>query len=251
MALRDDGEGEVMVVGVDGCPAGWFAVGLDGERWTTTVFSSIKDLWAENSIADLILIDIPIGLREEGHDERRCDVKARKLVGWPRCSSVFPAPCRAAIYKNTYEKASLINNERTGRKLSLQSYHISHKIRDVDEFLTENQGPCQAIRETHPEICFWAFAGRPMEHPKRKTAGFRERVAALGSFFTKAVEIIEEASRLYLRRDVGRDDIVDALAAAVTAVGGADGLVSIPDKPEYDSVGLRMEIVYATHGKDA
>lgn len=238
-------------IGVDGCPAGWFAVVLDGERWTMAVFSSIKYLWEENNNADLILIDIPIGLRDEGPDERRCDVEARKLLGWPRRCSVFPAPCRAAVYEDNYEKASLINNELTGRKLSLQSYHISRKIREVNEFLTENQGIYQAIRETHPEVCFRALAGRPMAHSKKKAVGFRERMGVLEFLLPKAVEIVEEAPRLYRRGDVGRDDIVDALAAAVTATGGADGLVSIPDKPEYDSKGLRMEIVYRTQGEDA
>jgi predicted RNase H-like nuclease len=251
MALRDDGKGELKIVGVDGCRAGWFAVGLDGERWITTVFSSIKDLWAENSNADSILIDIPIGLRDEGPNERRCDVEARKLLGWPRRCSVFPAPCRVAVYKDTYEEASRINNELTARKLSLQSYHISRKIREVNTLLAKEPVARRVIRETHPEVCFWALADRPMEHSKRKAAGFRERVVVLESFLPKAIKIVEEALRLYLRRDVGRDDIVDALIAAVTAVGGADGLTSIPDEPEYDSVGLRMEIVYRTDGKDA
>lgn len=43
---------------------------------------------------------------------------------------------------------------------------------------------------------------------------------------------------------------MDALAAAVAAVGGAEGLASIPDEPEYDSVGLPIEIVYPRYWRD-
>ncbi|UCE28009.1 MAG: DUF429 domain-containing protein [Candidatus Coatesbacteria bacterium] len=244
MARGDDGEGEVKAVGVDGCRAGWFAVVLSAERSETAVYSTIKELWAENNDADLILVDIPIGLRTEGPDERLCDVEARKLLGWPRRCSVFPAPCHAAVYEDIYEDASRVNKKLTGRKLSLQSYHISRKIREVDKLLAEDPAARRVIRETHPEVCFWAFAGGPMKYPKRKTIGFRERMATLRSFFSKAVEIVEEALRSYRRRDVGRDDILDALVAAVAVVRGAEGLASIPDEPEFDSAGLPMEIVY-------
>ena len=41
-----------------------------------------------------------------------------------------------------------------------------------------------------------------------------------------------------------RDDIPDALSAAVTATVGVEGLVSIPETPEFDSQDLRMEMVY-------
>jgi predicted RNase H-like nuclease len=231
LALRDDGEGEVKVVGVDGCRAGWFAVVLRGERSATAVYSTVKELWAENNDADLILIDIPIGLRDEGHDERLCDVEARKLLRWPRRSGVFPAPCRAAAYEDIYENASRVNKKLTDRNLSLQTYHISRKIREVDKFLRDNRGARQVVRETHPEVCFWAFAGGPMKYPKKKTTGFRERTATLGSFFPKTVEIAGGALHSYLRKDVGRDDIVDALAAGVAAIRGAEGLASIPNEP--------------------
>ena len=43
---------------------------------------------------------------------------------------------------------------------------------------------------------------------------------------------------------VKADDILDALAAAVTALLGNDHLVSIPDEAETDSCGLPMEMVY-------
>ncbi|MEW6348758.1 MAG: DUF429 domain-containing protein [Thermodesulfobacteriota bacterium] len=41
-------------------------------------------------------VDIPIGLRDHG-PERSCDLEARRLLGIRR-SSVFPVPCRSAVY---------------------------------------------------------------------------------------------------------------------------------------------------------
>ena len=87
-----------MFVGVDGCRAGWLAIGLETEgNWQVNMFSDVSRLWDYHRQASLILIDIPIGLKTGGKAERRCDPEARKLLG-PRRSSVFPAPCREAIY---------------------------------------------------------------------------------------------------------------------------------------------------------
>jgi len=88
-------------VGVDGCRAGWLAIGLETEgNWQVNVFPDVSSLWNHHRGASLILIDIPIGLKASGKAERRCDPVVRKLLG-PRRSSVFPAPCRGAIYASS------------------------------------------------------------------------------------------------------------------------------------------------------
>ena len=108
----------MLYVGADGCQAGWFTITLaEGNDWEVNLFPNIEKLWEQYKDASLILLDIPIGLREEGHDERSCDKDARKLLGPKRGSSVFPAPCRAALHADTYESASEINARMTGRRL--------------------------------------------------------------------------------------------------------------------------------------
>ena len=99
-----------MFVGVDGCRAGWLAIALETEgSWQVNTFPDVSSLWDHHRDASLILIDIPIGLKAEGRTERRCDPVARKLIG-PRRSSLFPAPCREAIYARSYQEAlSLIH----------------------------------------------------------------------------------------------------------------------------------------------
>src|SRR6476620_489556 len=92
-------------VGVDGCRAGWIAIAFDeSDAHSHLVTSTIADV-ARRYPSGLVLVDIPIGLRDTERDERRCDLEARVLLG-PRASSVFPAPCRAALGLATYREAS-------------------------------------------------------------------------------------------------------------------------------------------------
>jgi predicted RNase H-like nuclease len=43
---------------------------------------------------------------------------------------------------------------------------------------------------------------------------------------------------------VGKDDILDALVAAITALAGLNALVSVPDPSESDECGLPMQMLY-------
>jgi predicted RNase H-like nuclease len=82
-------------VGIDGCKAGWFAVIISSRQsWAFNVYDDITQLWNKLKDAELLLIDIPIGLLEDGEAGRTCDIMARKILGRPRASSVFPPPVR-------------------------------------------------------------------------------------------------------------------------------------------------------------
>lgn len=235
-----------MFVGVDGCKKGWIIVELtDDDNWKVDIFPDIASLWNECKRASLILIDIPIGLRDSGCDERHCDKKAREMLGPKRASSVFPAPCRGALDASSYEQACQINKRMTGRKLSLQTWSILPKIREVNNLLINDALSRSHIRETHPEVCFWALAGgRPMLHSKKKKEGRSKRLELLKTIYPQTEEVIKYASKNWLRRDLALDDVLDALVASITARKGFDKLLSIPEVPEFDSYGLPMEIVY-------
>lgn len=150
-----------MFVCADGCRAGWFAVLLaENSNWKIDVFPDVFSLWNRYKSTSVILIDIPIGLRERGYKERKCDKKARQLLGPRRASGVFPAPCRTTIYTESYEKANVINKQMTGRGLSLQTWNIIPKIREVDILLSNDESTRLKVREIYPEICLWALAVR-------------------------------------------------------------------------------------------
>jgi predicted RNase H-like nuclease len=246
--------GKKVFVGVDGCRAGWFAVFLEGGyenacRWKVELFlkfSCLVDFLNNNyGHADpLVLIDIPIGLKYGGSGERLSDTGARSVLK-ARKSSIFPVPCREAIYAETYEKACEINERLTGKRISKQAWNIVPKIRDVDGFLIENENFREKVREVGPEICFQSFAGFPMKHPKKEVEGFLERKEALCNVCTFADEVIEYAFSKYRRKDLAKDDILDALAAAFTAkIGSEHGFVYVPQEPETDGKGLKIQMLY-------
>src|SRR5437879_3364868 len=84
------------IAGVDGCQGGWLCFKVEiASKQTCLEFLNLADLLRNRPPNLLYLgIDIPIGLLD---GERACDKAARRLLGRPRGSSVFPAPCRAAL----------------------------------------------------------------------------------------------------------------------------------------------------------
>ena len=137
--------------------------------------------------------------------------------------------------------------ERKG--ISRQTYHIMAKIAEVDEVMRQRCVEARPrVREVHPEVCFWALNGKkPMCHPKGKSAGLEERKGVLQHHERRTIDIYNCASDKYPRRKVARDDILDALAAAVTAKLGCQDSANhrtIPECPPTDGNDLPMEMVY-------
>ena len=89
--------------------------------------------------------------------------------------------------------------------------------------------------------------GTVLTEPKKTAAGLESRLAVLSRHFPAARDAFERCRAATLRRDVARDDIVDALAGAVTACL-APGLSRFPAEPPRDEQGLPMEIVFADPG---
>jgi predicted RNase H-like nuclease len=235
-------------VGIDGCRAGWFTVSLfNDQSWKFEVFSNVEEIWRSLSHSDILLIDIPIGLRDAGSEERKCDIEARQLLGQPRSSSVFPPPTRPALDWETREEASEVNHALTGRKIGVQTWGIVPKIREVDQFLRTTAEAREKIREIHPEVLFWALnESKAMPYNKKRREGFAERLQVLRRHFPQSDELVIEALTKLHRNQVAGDDILDALAAAITGKCSHNHLATIPGAPERDSEGLPMEMVYYT-----
>lgn len=229
--------------GIDGCKAGWFYIALnDSDSYECNIFSSISEIHSKFSSSHLTLIDIPIGLIEGELHYRSCDQAARQLLS-KRKSSIFPAPCRQAIYCNSYKEASLKNFKITGKKLSKQSWFISRKIKEVDVYLNDNN-TLKNFREAHPELCFLGINNQQeMQFNKKTTDGINERLTLLKKYIVNAEEIYFSALNQYLRKDLARDDILDALVLAYAA-SQSKHLLSLPKKSEFDKRNLKMEITY-------
>lgn len=231
-------------IGIDGCKAGWFIVGLEDDgSGAFEILNRVSDVTEYLTTVEIILLDIPIGLRGKHPDERLCDKQARKVLQPKRGSSVFPAPSRCALECTSYEEASQRNKACTGRGLSKQTFNIIPKIREVDFFLRSEKRR-EKVHEMHPEVCFWALnKGQPMTFNKKTTEGYEERVALLSKYYPGSRRIIEMALQQHTRAEVARDDIVDALVGAVTA-RNSNSLQRFPENPEIDDEDLPMEIVF-------
>ena len=241
-------------VGVDGCPSGWFSVGFDSEGcYELKVFPAFSELLDYYRDAKLVLVDIPIGL-PEGPGGRECDQEARNKLRPHRSSSVFSAPTRqtvkqAALSPGDYECAKKVEQCATrpeGKGISKQAFAIAPKIAQVDRFLRcRDSNATPKVQEVHPEVCFWALNGKKaMEFNKKEDKGEEQRIRVLERFEPRTRAMYREAGRRFVGGGVGKDDILDALAAAVTARLGHDWLKTIPECPPRDCKGSPMEMVY-------
>jgi predicted RNase H-like nuclease len=100
--------------GIDGCRGGWVAFKVDLASLNTSVELIDLPSVLTNKPDDLAMlaIDIPIGLLD---GSRACDKSARKLLGQPRGTSVFAAPCRATLSAKDHADANATNLRITGR----------------------------------------------------------------------------------------------------------------------------------------
>lgn len=239
------GANSMTYIGVDGCKRGWFFVRSWGSGLDFGIVETLDELVADTPDNARIMIDIPIGLRDDTAAPRQCDSAARKLLGGKRASSVFPSPIRAILHELTYAEASSKSHRLTGKRISQQSFAIMRKIREVDELVCDSDHARRLIREIHPEVCFWGLnGGVPMSSNKKSAEGFSERLKLIESHLPQAQEIVSRVLSEYLRKDVARDDILDASVALVTAMAPTDSLRTLPESPELDLQGLPMEMVY-------
>lgn len=238
----------MIAVGVDSCRFGWIAVAIDDSGAIAAhLWRDIGAVCAAHSDASLILVDIPIGLPRDS--ARACDKEARRLLAPRRSSSVFPVPCRPAVYAPDYRTACEINRGLTGKGLTKQTWNICPKIREVDEYLHARRSSVPTLRESHPELCFWALAGgSAMRHPKRTREGYAERLALISRRLPLASTLIDDLLSRHGRARLARDDVLDALVLAISATTPTPGLRSVPRAAPLDAEGLVQEIVFPPIG---
>ena len=98
----------------------------------------------------------------------------------------------------------------------------------------------QLAFEVHLEVCFWALNGeRPMVHNKKTEEGLAEGLALLSPIFPKIKRHLADP----LPR-VSADDLLDAAAAAWTALRQHRGEAGCVCPPERDEKGLAVTICY-------
>ncbi|MFE7775881.1 DUF429 domain-containing protein [Streptomyces sp. NPDC057445] len=227
----------VAVLGVDACPAGWVAVGLrDGRFAGARTDTDLRSLLREGAERfEVVAVDMPLGLLDAGW--RRADAQAAALLGRLR-GSVFRVPPHAVWQEEHYEAANHRCRELTGAGLSRQSWGLAAKLREANGCLADPGG--DRLFEVHPEVSFWALAGKvPLPHRKKSWAGQTARRSLLEAAGVVLPDDLGDAGR------VPPDDVLDAAAAAWSAHRIAQGLARpLPDPPESDPRGRPIAIWY-------
>ena len=232
-------------VGVDGCKSGWLAVTRKGGGLEYQLVRDVPELASTFADAERILVDIPIGLPWADAPIRPCDRLAREVLGKPRKSSVFPVPCREALAADGLEAAQRINQRHIARSVGAQTWGISPRVAEMDRFLLSANVQPRSIRETHPEVCFWALAGgKPMRHSKKTAEGCAERINVLQRYEPAISMFLKDVLSKTQRRDVQPDDVLDAAVAFVTAEARGGWLTSLAGAPSHDLAGLPIEMLY-------
>jgi predicted RNase H-like nuclease len=232
-------------VGAGRCPAGWVAVAHTGDGFDhAAVFSEFGGLWGRyEETADRILVDVPVGLHEGGEDPRPPEPLTRELLG-DRAKAVVHAPVREATRKRRHATATRVNERKTGRPLSERAHKLGGYIAEVDSLLGAIPEARAIVAESHPELCFRAFADNPLSHDAHTAAGYAERIRLLAGFDADAPVDLVNASESTGGHAVRVANVVDASVLGLTARPGPGDLRSLPPDPPLDPEGLRMQIRY-------
>ncbi|WP_439028239.1 DUF429 domain-containing protein [Haloarchaeobius sp. DT45] len=243
-------------VGVDGTPDGWVAVRYGSDGFVSVArYEDIRNLWDDNADAETILVDVPIGVAEDAA-AREPEQAARDVLE-ERTSSVFNVPIRSVLDEADYHEANRKQKERIGKGLMQQTHNITPLIREVDQLLLDDESDAtqDVLRESHPEVCFWAFneeSAMQFSKTGQPAAAFWERVTVLERIDADFIDDLVAAGQSVAEWDdpapeLSNDDVLDAFVLALTAkIGHEDGYRTLPEEPTIDRENHRMEMVYAT-----
>lgn len=223
-------------LGIDGCRAGW-AVALEvAGAVKVRVFETLEQMIEETG-ATRAVIDMPIGLPE--YQDRGVETLARAQLG-PRKASVFNVPIRSAVYASTFEAACALNFEAKGKKISLQSWHLCPKIKELDALLRQDQSLQERMFEAHPELAFAVLNGSPMVASKKCAQGQNERIAVLKRCGIPAEVVIQTVYQDFRKSDLQIDDVLDALVLFWVAKCGGQ---PITDDAVIDEFGIPANLL--------
>ena len=237
------GKKECFVVGIDWMKPYWLAAEIRGDEISIRKLPNIDEINNYYLNTDAVLIDIPVGLPENAEENSaRPDCEARDYLSTSRKPSIFPVPCRQAVYITDYAESSAENERILGKKLTSQSHAFSKMVRQVDKFLAENKYWQNRLVESHPEVAFQLLnGGKGLNHSKHTDEGIQERVAILQQYGIDPMPLFAEFTPKQY------EDVLDALCLAGSAkLGCENGFRTIPENPTCDSRGLKMQMVFGT-----
>ena len=202
-------------IGIDGCKSGWCCALYNKGEININVFSSIEEFTRGINSKFKIWIDIPIGLGSKKNPRTIDQLLRSKLSSFKH--SVFNCPTRKAVYANSYSEAKELNIVETSKSISIQSWNITPKIKDLDTYLLSNKDHIEFFEESHPELCLSQLNnGLDLQFSKHKKNGIEERLKILKIHEPSIFEIFNSTLKKYSRKLVSKDDILDSLALLIS-----------------------------------
>jgi predicted RNase H-like nuclease len=243
--MDTDPAADPLFVGAHRSSEGWVSVAFSRNEFAdAAVDTEAGQLWSRvEDQAERVLVDVPVGLIEDGDPERPPNRLAREALG-NRAATVTTPPVREATRKRRFPAAERTMQRKTGSKLSRAAFAASEAIAAVDELLQEVPKSREVVGEAHPELCFRAFAGEPMAYDRTTAGGYAERLRTLAEFDRDAPPTVQSAAEAVAGADVRVEDVLDAAALAYTARRGPGELRTLPPDPERDTTGLPMRLFY-------
>jgi predicted RNase H-like nuclease len=229
-----------LIAGVVPCSPGWLVASAKVQGATLApedpqvmaVFTEVLDY---KPAYEVIALFSPVGLPDEvAPHGRSCEEEARKLLGLPRSSTIVSTPPRAVLSQPTYEQA-VASSEDT---LNPIRWRQRRRILEVDDTIAPYWQ--RKVFEVHPELSYFQLnEDASVKFSKRSFVGGEERRILLERRLP-GVERILDASL----RGVRWHQLLDAAACLWTARRIMARAVSrLPEHPEWNSAGLRMEMV--------
>ena len=231
-----------MYLGIDGCKYGWICAQLKNEAISLTLLGHINEVKKVDS--QRIFIDIPIGLSDQ-FNTRTIDFELRKLLSKKRKSSVFTPPIREALEAPTYQLGNQINKSISGKGISIQAWNIGHKIKEVNQFLSQNRFYQKKMSESHPELCFELLNNGPLNHSKKTLSGMEERIKIINKYINISFQEIRNFGKECKSDKAKLDDIIDAIVLSLSAMRWEmSGKRQITQEKEKDTFKLPFNIKY-------
>jgi len=222
-----------IVASVTPCPGGWLVAPAKLHAATFApedpkVLEKFSMVFEERPQFDVMAVNAPIGYPDDPEEPRTCDLVARQLLG-RRAMTVHNTPIRSTI------ETGMV---RTDERLDAISLMMLRRYREVgEEMLPYRQ---RTVYEAHPELSFLVINGdQPLKRSKKKEPGLLERRVLLEKRIPGVRRIIDAELP-----GVFPWTLLDAAALLWTARRiFAKAASRIPTDPEWDSEGLRKEIV--------
>jgi predicted RNase H-like nuclease len=223
------------LAGVVPCPGGWLVAaaklqGITMSPEAPQVFGRLLEVLDYKPAYQIISLAAPVGLLDEPTvGGRRCDRDARRLIGWPRSGAVVSAPAR-----------SVLRDFAAGLEVSLSavSRRLVPRFAEVDENIQPYWQ--RTVYEVHPELSFFQLnEDQPLRYSKHKQFGVDERTALLKARLPGVERILDTR----VRGAKPAHQVDGAVCLWTSRRIAARAVSRLPENPEWDSAGLRMEIV--------